>query len=333
MSNLYNSLYKLAQKEPGLRKHLVPILRLAQEEVQEEEAKSKKKGPPPRWAEFLAEKYEGGKKTILNPNQKTRKKFQWVTVNTALKDDVYRAKVMEEYAKWIKENPDPKKAPKKEPEKEDQKKEAPKEEAPKKETPKKEDAKKEFAKPLEASPTAYMEFGDMFKLASLKKEHIKALTVYSSNNYTNVNGHLRRGEPTEEELKELGLLKTLKDLEAAFETEAAVVPKSVVVTRGVSLMHPLSKLAHQKLLVPGMEIEDKGYVSTSVMPPTEWEWGGGYKLHVTVPKGTKGIYMAKTSDGGVISEYPNEWELLLNRGTKMRVTKIDGTDIHVEVIT
>ena len=70
---------------------------------------SKKKGPPPRWDEFMREKYEGGKKKVPNPNPNTRSRFQQVAISTALKFEqgnqkpVYE-KLKKEYLQWLRDN-------------------------------------------------------------------------------------------------------------------------------------------------------------------------------------------------------------------------------------
>jgi hypothetical protein len=90
---LYARLSKLAHANPELRKHLVPLLRkyageapMQEEgfEGKDEKAKGekpkatpaapapgtgrKKKGPLPKWDEFLKAVYNGGKAKLPNPN-------------------------------------------------------------------------------------------------------------------------------------------------------------------------------------------------------------------------------------------------------------------------
>ena len=52
------------------------------------------------WQRFLDQKYEGGKKKVLNPNQATSKRYPEVTVNHAMKDEHYRKHIQEEYEQW-----------------------------------------------------------------------------------------------------------------------------------------------------------------------------------------------------------------------------------------
>ena len=75
--------------------------------VEDETEKSTKQqsGPPKFWDEFLAAKYEGGKKKVSNPNPDTRSKFPEVALTTAIKDEGFRQRVMKEYADWLKKRP------------------------------------------------------------------------------------------------------------------------------------------------------------------------------------------------------------------------------------
>ena len=109
---LRESLIKLSYHVGNLQSCLVPLLtKTASEgipEKGEEEAPAgkKPKGPPPGWDLFLKEKYEGGKRKVTNPNPKTRQKWPQVTTSTALKEAIFRKKVMQEYSQWAKDNKD-----------------------------------------------------------------------------------------------------------------------------------------------------------------------------------------------------------------------------------
>lgn len=51
---------------------------------------------------------------------------------------------------------------------------------------------------------------------------------------------------------------------------------------------------------------------------------------VDVPEGSKGVYLGGSS--GNFSEFGGESELLLNRNTKVEVTKVEGNTIHCKVV-
>ena len=77
--------------------------------VDEPEKSTKQQaGSPKFWDEFLAAKYEGGKKKVRNPNPDTREKFPEVVLTTAIKDQGFRQHVMKEYADWLKKRPNDK---------------------------------------------------------------------------------------------------------------------------------------------------------------------------------------------------------------------------------
>jgi len=72
----------------------------------EEAEEGKKSGPPARWEEFLDAKYDGGKKRVPNTNKKTRDSFSEVRVTTLMKTDkAFMKQIMEEYRRWLKEDP------------------------------------------------------------------------------------------------------------------------------------------------------------------------------------------------------------------------------------
>jgi hypothetical protein len=50
------------------------------------------------------------------------------------------------------------------------------------------------------------------------------------------------------------------------------------------------------------------------------------KMVITVTKGTQGMYIGKRSS------HPGEKEWLLNKGTKFRVTKIEGSTVYLTTI-
>jgi hypothetical protein len=94
---LFDQITKLAHGVPALRRYLVPLLR--------------KHAGSAKWDEFLAAKYDGGRKKVPNPNLKTKDRYPEVTLFTALKDPATAAKVQEEYQVWAgtkKVDPEPK---------------------------------------------------------------------------------------------------------------------------------------------------------------------------------------------------------------------------------
>lgn len=83
-----------------------------------------------------------------------------------------------------------------------------------------------------------------------------------------------------------------------------------------------------KTLKPGDEMEDKGFISTSrgnFKPSGD----SNLKMIINVPKGTKGLYV-DWFKGGSFSD-SGEQEVLLPRGTKFVVTKIEDNQVYVDI--
>lgn len=162
---------------------------------------------------------------------------------------------------------------------------------------------------------------------------------YTGGWFTDVNQLLRsggkgKGGDNEEKVKEI-----VGQLDKLFDSPASKLKEAVTVSRGVSGdSHPLIALLKAGQLEPGMEMEDSGYSSTSVKSWDLHSWDTDLKLNIHVPKGAHGLYVGPPppppKGGATYSEYPNEFELLLNRGTKMRVTKVDREtmEISMEVV-
>lgn len=55
---------------------------------------------PKDWKKFLDEKYDGGKAMVRNPNTETAKKYPEISVNTAMKNESFRAHIEKEYEQW-----------------------------------------------------------------------------------------------------------------------------------------------------------------------------------------------------------------------------------------
>lgn len=152
----------------------------------------------------------------------------------------------------------------------------------------------------------------MITVASLDCE---SLTAYTSSDYMIINQSLRgQGNFVSEEQRYID--SKVSGLDKSFKN-APTVPENLVVYRemGSGIIDDLK---------PGDMFQDKGFVSTTIK--STLNWGGGTKLEVRVPKGTKGIYVAP------ISEFKSEKELLLNRGTKFRIVEKTPDVTIVEVV-
>lgn len=157
---------------------------------------------------------------------------------------------------------------------------------------------------------------------------IKSIADYSSdatdpkNNrfkpmYQAINQGLRNGAELDSKTK-----ATIKALDKTFADAHTTEP--IEVYKGL-------ENAFADKLEPGMTFEDNGFASTSSDPKTAKSFSGskGTILKISVPKGSKALSIAGQS------EYPDEQEVLLNRGGTYKVTDVT-TDangvktIHVE---
>lgn len=274
---LSEQILKLAHEQPELQKYLVPLL--MRQSAQKEKS----------WERFLAEKYDGGKRKVPNPNPKTRDKYPQVTLFTAIKYPPTMKKVQKEYQLWLgPENPP--------------------------------ESKSKF---LPYSPPSWREWGSKFDYSSLKDSHRKALTRFSSGDYQALNGFLRDGKAfwmsgSYAERQE----KFAADLDEAFATKAARLPSAIKVSREISDRHPLIKSLLEGTLKPGSVYEDKGLQATSL--DKHFNWQGGYKLHIALPKGANALYLGHRDGDEAISQLPDQYEVTLPRNTKIRILSFNS---------
>lgn len=142
------------------------------------------------------------------------------------------------------------------------------------------------------------------------------------------------GFPTKVVDKDLLLEATSRwgmDLDLALSR--AHLPEEVVVWRGVTeeampsyvfdAFDTSSPQNEALLLLNGKEFVDKGFVSTTLSKERAVNWAldqsvGAILYRITVPKGYQAAYLTE-----VLSQVNTEWELLLKRGTRFRVTGVD----------
>jgi hypothetical protein len=322
---------------------IVPILlKLAEEGVEEEADKAKGGGPPPGWNDFLKEKYEGGKKKVTNPNPDSKKKHPNVSISTALKTKSVWNEVYKEYKEWMKdrkEDEKPKGGDKKEkePEAEDKKPEVKKEPVV---TSKDQDLVRPKNKMVDFVDTndddELAVFANDFSARDKWEDHeIKAIKVYTGGSYADINAYLRGASEDSDLLSDTeNAPSKIEAMDKVFNMPSSRTKKDLAVGRGIGRDHPLYQALIGGTLEVGTTFEDKGYASTSAKGDLPW---GVAKMHIAVPKGTSAVYVGPPPQGRKYSEYPNEHEVLLNKGTKFRVTgwhkKKDYThEIYLEVV-
>jgi len=138
------------------------------------------------------------------------------------------------------------------------------------------------------------------------------ITAYTKDSGGIINSHLRGKLKDDNPNKVKSAEKATKQLDKAFEV-MPTVPENMKVARFVN-----SDVAGQ--MSPGTIFKDKGFISTTLDQDLDFEGYEGttdWKIHINVPKGSKGIYVAGKS------KFPGEQELLLPRGSQMLVTGKD----------
>lgn len=147
-------------------------------------------------------------------------------------------------------------------------------------------------------------------------ELAKSLDNYRGPGYSQINFDLRRSSGR-------SLSKQSQILSESFERFSKPSPESLEVFRGVSgkFAELLHTSAFSGKLQEGSIITDYGFVSTSMDKDFARSFASGSsasgELKISVPKGTKMIYM------GVRKEA----ELLLDRGSQFKVTKVTSSEI------
>ena len=188
---------------------------------------------------------------------------------------------------------------------------------------------------LQNAPSSWDEYGEKEGAVreSWTQKESDAVKVYTSNDYVHINRSLREGSSygMSAETKEK-VEATTRKLDALFaDPKKSRVKHPVTVARGVKSDHPLVKMLEAGSLEVGMEYKDPGYVSTTIKPAPDFP---GYHVYISVHAGAKGVYVGPPPIKDGYSKFPNEYEMLLNRGTNLRVTGMDKDTgiIHAEII-
>lgn len=278
-----------------------------------EEKRKQRKGPPPRWDEFMKEKYQGGKAKVQNPNAKTRKNHPQVSVSTALKVPSFMTKVLKEYGLWLKGlDAKPSKGGKPSPKKETKK-------------PSKKDKEPEPAGPLKELQER-LAFGSLWDRKSLNEEQKRSFRMYSSVEYRPINAHLRHG------YSDPGAAKLAEQMNSAMNPPKGVTPKAVKAFREADANHPLYQMIQAGEIGVGASFVDKGFMSTTLDPGYNFTGDtDAIRFEIDVPKGTPGMYVGTDEDSYQLSKYGDEDELILKAGTSVTITEIEKSERYVLV--
>ena len=163
-------------------------------------------------------------------------------------------------------------------------------------------------------------------LKKFKPEDRRILRQYSVNSYVDVNQYLN-GTLGKEVDQDSSILRHAKEDVVALDKlfSEANLQEPLVTYRGLKddiiVKNPELRDA---LDTPGSEIEFPCFSSTSALPFMANNFAEGYNgrlLELQLPTGTKALFIAEESG------LPNEFEILVNRGTKFKVVETRYTNI------
>jgi hypothetical protein len=151
----------------------------------------------------------------------------------------------------------------------------------------------------------------------------RALNQYSQSEYMDINFELREGIKSN---------KYIKPIDEIIK-KAPPLKQDTMTFRGVS-NGPEGDYAIELMNMPvGTVFSDAGYTSTSFSTEVANRFMAGWKdavlLEIKNPAGTKGISMEALVDN---PDSTGEYEWLLPRGTKFKITGKSGNKIQVEIV-
>lgn len=168
----------------------------------------------------------------------------------------------------------------------------------------------DYYRVLEAQDVKSMEQWTYNWITQLAPGEEKAVNIYTSSAYRSMNEYLRglrKSTYYEEEIKL-----------ATSALQKARLPEDVVVRRaaGYNILQEMGYKDGDKISkFVGGTVKDKGFLSTS--PDPNGGFSSGIEYIINVPKNSQAMYIAP------ISEFENEKELIINRGGKFRIDKIE----------
>ena len=158
---------------------------------------------------------------------------------------------------------------------------------------------------------------------ALPYEESRSIEEYTRTAHHNVNMYLR-GKLEEDNLQYSSSKKIASSLDSAFEKTSVASSTDGVVYRGITTEARKVSDSWASKLKAGDLIEDKGFMSTSQSQEVSESFSRngtfvGVQFVISVPKGTR-----------VMAGSETESELVLNRGTKMKVTKVTQNESRDE---
>lgn len=166
-----------------------------------------------------------------------------------------------------------------------------------------------------------------------KSEWRDAARWYTGSVYMALNAGLRAGTGLKSSQQE-----KVRDLDELFDSAYGKVVEPVVVKRLVDGKHPLAKMVKAGRLKAGHMFMDDGYMSTTI---DDDSFSGDevfdeYILMIRVGRGVRGVYLGGPSGedgtGALYSMWEAEAEMLLDRGTELKVVGVHENKIICEVV-
>jgi len=133
-------------------------------------------------------------------------------------------------------------------------------------------------------------------MESISEEQKRAMIMYSGVKFRDVNHALRHGSSGEERL--------VSTLDSIIQNDATSIKDPIIVYRGFP-----PNIVKGKAI--GDTLTDNAFVSTTLSPSVAKKFGT--VATIIIKPGTRGMAMYR------VSKYPEEMEILLNRGTKFTI--------------
>lgn len=162
---------------------------------------------------------------------------------------------------------------------------------------------------------------------SVVEENVKTIKYYTSNNYTKINGYLRKGHSSNDDMNDL-----IKLLSKTLEENASPLSQDTLLFRRIGqrsikdifdeeilslVQNSVNKkpgaLESLKDRLIGGAIHDKAYMSSTHI---EGSFGNPYDININIyaPKGYKGGMFIES-----VTVFKGEYEYLLNKGKKLNI--------------
>lgn len=160
---------------------------------------------------------------------------------------------------------------------------------------------------------------NMLKDNSRDDPRYRSLSRYQGGGYGPINELLRTGKQSSSKADE-EVKGWIQHIDSAFES-ARPLQQDLIVRRGLGTKSTWDQMLKSGDLQVGSEVSDEAFLSTTYGK----QIFEGPTAQITLPKGTKALHLDGPDDD------PYEMELLLQRGLKFQVTKLEDNTIHLQL--